>query len=189
MISISPKTNNDIDGLINALASKLTLTINSNSDAVSMRCPFVRTCGNANWGAKNQNDWLEVSFGDDLLYVTHYSITGKSGTKRPKGWNVDAKDKSGVSHRIDTVTEGLLPENENEVHKIKNHGPFTSFRFTMTNSYDSSGNWYSHLYGIDFFGVLNPDPLLMKKIFHQTCKRKAHNSLILYMITSLIYSS
>ena len=196
MISVFPRKNN-INGVIN-VSSNLKFAFNSSSDKGCNHCPFYRNCGEPiSWGAQEKNDWLEVSFGNDLLYITHYCINGKgtgnySITKfqqRPKGWNVDAKDKSGVSHRIDTVTEGLLPENENEVHKIKNHGPFRSFTFTITDTYGSGGGWYSHLYGIDFFGVLNPDPLLMKKIFHQTCKRKAHNSLILYIITSLIYSS
>ena len=185
MLSVFSKTSNEIDGIINAYSSKLTLKFSSNSDVQCTRCPFYRNCSNcAAWGAKNQYDWLEVNFGKDLLYITHYSITGKGHGQRAKGWNVDAKDKSEVSHRIDTVTEGLLPSNTNEVHEINDHGPFSSFKFTMTNAYGSPDSWYGHIFGIDFFGVL-----LTRKMFHNTCKmnKKISNSFITYVIICLMY--
>ena len=131
---------------------------------------------------KKQYDWLSVSFGEDLLYITHYCITGKGVSNRVRGWNVDATDKQGTSYRIDTVTEGLLSSNYNELHKTKIHGPFSSFNFTITDTYSSNSDWYSLTYGIDFFGILNPDKSLMKKMF-KTCKKqsKNKNSLVLYI--------
>ena len=171
MLSIFPR-NNAIDGVINA-SSNLKLTFNSSSDPSCKHCPFLRTCQEGiSWGAKNQNDWLEVSFGNDLLYITHYCITGKNSGRRTRGWNVDAKDKQGVLHRIDTVSNGLLSSNYNEIHKIRSHGPFSSFKFTITDTYQSDSTWYSLTFGIDFFGILNPEEALMKKMFNKTCRKQ-----------------
>ena len=155
MLSVFHETDNEIDGIINAYSSKLKLKFNSSSDESCNHCPFLRTCSaSTSWAAKYQYDWIEVSFGKDLLYVTHYSITGKTNTNRAKGWNVDAKDKNGVSHRIDSVNEGLLPSNTNEVHKTNSHGPFSSFRFTITDTYGSSDEWYSYIFEIDLFHII-----------------------------------
>ena len=178
MISIFPR-NKEINGIINA-SSNLKLTFSSSSDLNCKHCPFQRTCpASTSWGAKKQHDWLSVSFGEDLLYITHYCITGKNDKCRPRGWNVDATDKQGTSYRIDTVTEGLLSSNYNELHKTKIHGPFSSYNFTITDTYESRSDWYSHIFGIDFFGILNPDKSLMKKMF-KTCKKQSKNKNFIY---------
>ena len=73
--------------------------------------------------------------------------------------------------KIDTVNNGLQTT-DTEVHKINLSGPFSAFRFTVTESYDPSKSWYGEIYRIDFFGVLNPDKHLLNKIYRNTCKSK-----------------
>ena len=189
MLSVFPKAKDDLDGIINAYSSQLKITINSSSDANYVHCPFYRNCGtDISWAAYAQNDWLEIDFGDDLLFLTHYSITGLNRTYRVKGWYIQAKDKNGVTHRIDTVNNALPNKDDIEVRKIKKHGPFSSFRFVITDTHMSTEQWYCIIYGIDFFGIVNPSDFFLKGVRHESCKRQMKKSLSLmsFIIISML---
>ena len=114
-----------------------------------------------------------------MLFLTHYSITGIGRSYRVKGWYIQAKDKNGVNHRIDTVNNALPNINDTEVRKIKKHGPFSSFRFVVTDSHAIITSWYCIIYGIDFFGIINPSDFFLKGVRHESCKRQMKKSLSL----------
>lgn len=188
MLSVFPKNNEDLDGIINTFSSQLNISIRSNADTSSKHCPIYRSCGLDNsWAPAKQYDWLEIDFNDDLLYLTHYSITGRGRGYRVKGWHIDAKDKNGVTHRIDTVNNALPGSMDIEVRNIKKHGPFSSFNFTITDTHQITEKWYSAIYGLGLFGVTNPSAYFLNKIFKKSCKiyMKAHSSLVPFIFACI----
>ena len=153
-----PSTSSPLNGILQKLSTNIEYTTFGTSDEDYAYCPFRKNC-TTTWGAKDKNDYLEIRFIKHLVYLTNYSIQG--GNARIKGWFLDAKDVHGHMHRIDSVADALVNSVSIDIMTVNNHGPFKSFRFVATDTWQSLNGWFATIRSIDFFGSIFPITMLI----------------------------
>jgi len=132
------------------------------------------------WGAKNKNDWAQVTFHGSLLYISHYSIESPANQRRAKGFIVEGIKQNGNEEVIDSVDDLEISESHAvKTRKVNNVGPFRSIRFIVTDTYFSA-DYYAGVWAFDVFGILSIGQL------HGTCKIKYQSMKFVFWYSLLL---
>ena len=194
MISILPKTDEDINGIIHRMKRiKAKATCSTTRPKTGDR---IFEC-NAPINISSPNFWYSgsytigqtytVSFIDYIIRIKHYSVQVSNDVAFPKAWKLEGKGYNDQWELISTVSESKLNTGYRiRTFKVDKEGSYQHFRFTNTgNNYFLDDITYSnafYLYKVDFFGFIK-SPL---RVTNNNCKRTSNE---IYFISLIILSS